>query len=192
MRPQVRGWIVGLALLLGNIGGVCQLPAAPPVKASPDEDLGIVKAEPRIGRASIVRGFWASDDLKYDASGRPIDPGTATDWTLCGFDLEKVRRRIDGDLQLDGVRVAVRSNPDQRIFERHLLKMETTRIVFPAPERAGRRAGAGSDAPLISKLIHYAVATYLIAVASFYGFEKRFIDLKGRLAPEKRFAEVAS
>jgi hypothetical protein len=106
------------------------------------KDLGIVKAESWIGRALILRGFWASDDLKHDALGRPIDPGT--DWTLCGFDLEKVRRRSDGDFQLDGVRVAVRSNPDQRIFERHLLKMETVRIVFPPRARraSSRRAAA--------------------------------------------------
>ena len=85
-----------------------------------------------MGRALILRGFPAGDELKYDAAGRLQSSGKATDWTLAGFDLEKVSRRADGDLQLDGVRVAIRYNPEQHTFDRHLLKDEKMRIEFPA------------------------------------------------------------
>ncbi len=94
-------------------------------------------AERWIGRALILRGFWAADELKYDAAGHFTQPGKVTDWTLAGFDLEKVKRRNDGDLELDGVRVAARWNPDQHIFERHLITTETIKVIFPAPSAPG-------------------------------------------------------
>ncbi len=102
-----------------------------------DDDLGVVAAERWIGRALIVRGFPREDELKYDAAGQPLDPTKATDWTLAGFDLVKVARRVDGDLALEGFRVAIRYNPEQRIFERHRLKDETVRILLAAPSARG-------------------------------------------------------
>ena len=112
---------------------MCQAPA--PAAVTPD--VGVVAAERWTGRALIVRGFWAGDELKYDAAGRSVGTGKVTDWTLAGFDLQKVKRRADGELELDGVRVAARWNPEQRVFERHLLKAEAMRVVFPAPNAAG-------------------------------------------------------
>jgi TonB family protein len=137
MKVRLWGCLVAFAVGVGSGIGVCQAPAPAAAKAPADEDLGVVAAERWIGRALILRGFWAANELKYDPAGHPLDAGKVTDWTLAGFDLQKVRRRTDGDLELDGVRVAARWNPDQRLFERHLLKTELLRIDFPAPDAGG-------------------------------------------------------
>lgn len=129
--------MVGLAVVFGSETGIGQVVAARAAKAPADEDLGVVAAERWIGRALILRGFWAGEELRFDAAGRPMDAGKVTDWTLAGFALEKVKRRTDGDLELAGVRVAARWNPDQHIFERHPQKTETMRVVFPAPSAPG-------------------------------------------------------
>ena len=116
---------VGIALSLARS-------RAQSAAAVADDDLGQIAAERWVGRALILRGFPAGDELKYDAAGRLRSSGKVTDWTLAGFDLEKVSRRADGDLQLDGVRVAIRYNPEQHTFDRHPLKDEKMRIEFPA------------------------------------------------------------
>ena len=95
-----------------------------------------------MGRALILRGFPAGDELKYDAAGHPQGSGKVTDWTLAGFDLEKVSRRADGDLQLDGVRVAIRYNPEQHIFERHPQKDEKLKILLAVNSEARGLQGA--------------------------------------------------
>jgi TonB family protein len=116
---------VGMALSLARS-------RAQSAAAVADDDLGQIAAERWVGRALILRGFPAADELKYDAAGHPQGSGKVTDWTLAGFDLEKVSRRADGDLQLNGVRVAIRYNPEQHTFDRHPLKDEKMRIEFPA------------------------------------------------------------
>jgi len=92
------------------------------------QDVALTTTEGWIGRALMLRGFPAGDDLKYDAAGSLQSAGKTTDGTLAGFDLQKVSRRGDGELQLEGVRVAIRYNPEQHIFERHLLKLETMKL----------------------------------------------------------------
>ncbi len=37
------------------------------------------------GKTLILRGFYTGDYLKYDASGRAIDPGSPGDWTVSGI-----------------------------------------------------------------------------------------------------------
>ncbi len=88
-------------------------------------------AENWVGRALILRGFPAGDELKYDTAGHLLGEGKVTDWTLAGFELQKASRRGDGELQLDGVRVAIRFNPDQHAFERHPQKAEAVRVLLP-------------------------------------------------------------
>ncbi len=120
---------LGIALALAGwlSSGFAQSRPAP-VSADPE----VIAAEAWIGRALIVRGFPASDDLKYDASGSLQNGGKTVDWTLAGFDLQKVLRRGDGELELDGVRVAIRYNPEQHIFERHPQKLETMKVRLAA------------------------------------------------------------
>ncbi len=135
--------MLGAVTVLGAAG--CGLwasgqtsPASAPTAAA--EDPGVTVAENWVGRALILRGFPAGDELKYDAAGRSGQE-KATDWTLAGFELQKVSRRGDGELQLDGVRVAIRFNPDQRAFERHQQKQEPVRVVLP-DESAQQVSGA--------------------------------------------------
>lgn len=93
-------------------------------------DAGVARAEEWVGRALLLRGFPNGSELKYDANGRLQGEKKLTDWTLAGFDLQKVSRRPDHQLELDGVRVAIRYNPDQHIFERHPLKDDKIRVIL--------------------------------------------------------------
>ena len=108
--------------------------APPPAPAA--NDPALAAAQVWIGRALILRGFWAANELDYDAQGQPKKPGKSLDWTLAGMNLDKVIRRPDGDLELDGERVAIRYNPDQHSFERHTLAQAHLRVVFPARDSA--------------------------------------------------------
>ena len=45
--------------------------------------------------------------------------------------------------------------------------------------------------PLVQALVLFMIV-YLISWLSWYGFEKRFVDLKQRLAPEKRFRDATA
>jgi len=64
------------------------------------------------------------------------------DWTLAGANIEKVTRRNAGELELDGVRVAIRYNPEQHIFERHPQKDEKLKIVLGVNDEARGLQGA--------------------------------------------------
>ena len=58
------------------------------------------------------------------------------DWTLAGANIEKVTRKNAGELELTGVRVAMRYNPEQHIFERHPLKDEKLKITLAVNNEA--------------------------------------------------------
>ena len=125
--------------LLCVLAAGAQVPggAPPPNDSGPTPDPVLAAAQLWLGRALILRGFWASNDLEYDAQGMLKKPGKATDWTLAGMQLNKVSRRPDGSLELDGERVAIRYNPDQHSFDRHPLAQTHLRVVFPAQDPAG-------------------------------------------------------
>jgi peptidoglycan/LPS O-acetylase OafA/YrhL len=53
-------------------------------------------------------------------------------------------------------------------------------------------AGRLGVLPILLKALVCFAAVYLVAVLSFYGYEKRFTDLKDRFAREKPFREVAA
>jgi hypothetical protein len=83
-----------------------------------------------VGRALFLRGCYGGGDLTFDATGHVKGEPKVVDWTLAGANIEKVTRRNAGELELDGVRVAMRYNPDQHIFERHPQKDEKLKIVL--------------------------------------------------------------
>ncbi|NYF79261.1 TonB family protein [Granulicella arctica] len=130
------GW-VGLTGVSGSAqGAAAKAPAA--VKQADAEMDG---AEALIGRALFLRGFYSENDLSYDASGKVQGTPKTGDWTLAGMDVLQVQRRGAQVIELDGVRVAIRYNPDSHQFERHAQNDEKMKVrVADAGSAAGFEA----------------------------------------------------
>lgn len=108
-----------------------------------------------VGRALFLRCFCADNNLTFSAEGHLPAPGKTTDWTLAGFNLQKVERKSPEMLQLEGVRVAVRFVPDRKEFERHPQNDVKVRIQLPdggdpqrMDEEMARVFSVGMDLPL--------------------------------------------
>ena len=112
----------------GAPSAACQQPA-PIVREAP-HDSALEGADAMVGRALFLRGGYAGGDLNFDAMGHVKGEPKPVDWTLAGVNIEKVVRKNATELQMEGVRVAMRYNPDQHIFERHLLKDEKIKITL--------------------------------------------------------------
>jgi hypothetical protein len=108
--------------------------ATAPAKTDPALD----GAQALIGRALFVRDFYGGGELAYDAAGKIAGQPHHVDWTLAGADIQRVARHDAAALELDGVRVAIRYNPDQHIFERHPQKDQKLKILLAVnPEARG-------------------------------------------------------
>ncbi len=132
--PTARLLGVALALLAATITSAAPQtapPQEPPPPAASDAALDAASAI--IGRAAILRGFYAGSELAFDATGHIHGSPKAVDWTLAAVDVQKLTRRPDGSIQMDGTRVAIRYNPDQHTFDRHPLKGAPIRIELAAP-----------------------------------------------------------
>jgi len=90
------------------------------------------------GRALFLRGFYLDNALTYDATGQVRGAPKVGDWTLSAVNVLKVERRGTGEIELDGVRAAVRYNTDNHEFERHVLKDEKILVVIADPGDATR------------------------------------------------------
>ena len=90
------------------------------------------------GRALFLRGFYLDNALTYDATGQVRGAPKVGDWTLAAVNVLKVERRGTGEIELDGVRAAVRYNTDNHEFERHVLKDEKILVVIADPGDATR------------------------------------------------------
>jgi hypothetical protein len=136
--------ILPLALWLGCWSGPNVVRARATAKALPSaqaqpvqgRDVAVEGAEMLIGRATFLRGGYTGADLSYDSMGHVKGEPKQVDWTLAGADIQKVVRRSGsantaGELELDGIRAAVRYNPDQHLFERHPQKDEKLKIILP-------------------------------------------------------------
>jgi TonB family protein len=108
---------------VGTVVG--QIPTAGVTSA--DKTIGA--AEALVGKALFLRGFYLTNDLAYDAMGRVQGAPKSGDWTLAAVNVLKVERKGPGELQLDGVRVAIRYNADAHEFQRHALNDEKMRLV---------------------------------------------------------------
>ncbi len=97
--------------------------------AGAPEDLSLRAAELLVGKALFLRGFYISNDLTYDAAGRVQGSPKVGDWTLAAVNVQKVERRGAGEIEMDGVRVAIRYNTDTHEFQRHELKDDKLRVV---------------------------------------------------------------
>ena len=107
------------------------------------EDPALAAAQRWAGRGLILRGFYAVNKLKFDASGKVEGAPKAVDWTLAGVDLDGVKRVDAETLELDGVRVAIRYNSDNLLFERHPQKDQRVKILV-----AVRKVGSSANALL--------------------------------------------
>jgi len=85
-----------------------------------------------VGKALFLRGFYLANDLSYDSAGRVQGAPKVGDWTLAAVNVLKVERKA-GEVELDGVRVAIRYNADNREFQRHPLNDEKMRVVVKDP-----------------------------------------------------------
>jgi TonB family protein len=119
-------WMIGWVAALGQTA-----PEAP-------VDADMTAASLMVGRALFLRGFYLSDALTYDAAGKVQGAPKVGDWTLSAVNVVKVERRGTGEIELDGVRAAVRYNTDNHEFERHVLKDEKVQVVIVGPGDAKR------------------------------------------------------
>ena len=113
----------------GSIAARGQQPE-PIVRENVARDAALEGADAMVGRALFLRGGYSGGELLYDAMGHVKGEPKQLDWTLAAVNIEKVVRKSAGELQLEGVRVALRYNPEQHIFERHPLKDEKIKIML--------------------------------------------------------------
>ncbi|ADW67802.1 energy transducer TonB [Granulicella tundricola] len=128
--------IAALTLLLPGFAVLrASAQTVPPLaSASTASDPRLAAAELLIGRALFLRGFYGASELSYDASGHVQGAPPRMDWTLTGFDLQAVTQPKADVLLLNGIRVAIRYNPDAHTFDRHPLKGEAVHIQIAEAE----------------------------------------------------------
>jgi TonB family protein len=119
-------WLT-IALLLST-GALAQQPAH-------DDALDV--ASNLIGKALFLRCFCAENNLSFDAQGQPLGTVKATDWTLAGVNVLKVERKSSSEIELDGVRVAIRFATDRREFDRKPLNDDKMKIQLVDPGSSG-------------------------------------------------------
>ncbi len=105
-------------------------------------DKTLAAANLLVGKALFLRGFYLNNDLKYDEAGRVEGTPKVGDWTVAAVNVLKVERRAPDEIELNGVRVAVRYNPDAHEFQRHALNDEKVRVVVKDPGDAKKLEAA--------------------------------------------------
>ncbi len=101
-------------------------PAQPSLPADP----ALSAAENLIGKALFLRGSYAPNSLAYDWTGRVDGMPKTTDWTLAGVNVLRATRKAADTIELEGVRVAIRYNPDAHEFQRHPLNDEKVKFLI--------------------------------------------------------------
>lgn len=139
--------ILAILLLSGSDDGAAQaVPAeAPPAVASAVDPV-LTAAGDLVGEALFLRGFYAANNLSYDEAGKleagPSNGGQAVDWTLSAVNILKATRITPDQIELDGVRAAIRYNLDAHEFQRHPLNDQKMKLVVklaPADADGGAR-----------------------------------------------------
>jgi TonB family protein len=133
MRPGL-GMRVLAVMALG--AGMAFGQVAAPGAVSVDKEMEL--AETMVGKALFLRGFYLANDLSYDSEGRVAGAPKAGDWTVAAVNVVKVERRGEGEIELDGVRVAIRYNADNHEFQRHPMNDEKMRMIVKDPGDAKR------------------------------------------------------
>jgi hypothetical protein len=130
----MRRWA---ALVLAGAIGCGAALAQQGTGAGVDAEIGA--ASLLVGKGLFLRGFYLNNELTYDAAGRVQGSPKVGDWTVAAVNVLKAERRGTDEIELDGVRAAVRYKTDTHEFQRHPLNDEKMRD----GERAGRREAAG-------------------------------------------------
>ena len=122
---------LAVLVLAGVIGcGVGEAQQSPGAEV----DAEVVAASLLVGKGLFLRGFYLNNDLTYDAAGRVQGSPKVGDWTVAAVNVLKSERRGPDEIELDGVRVAIRYNTDTHEFQRHPLNDEKMRLVVKGPE----------------------------------------------------------
>ncbi len=118
-----------------SIGAQQPVTTPAPIERRAPADPNLDAASSFIGQALFLRCFSGEDTLTFTSTGAPElrARSKVVDWTLSAIDIQKVQRRGPGELELDGVRVALKFAPDRREWERHPQKTETMRLTVAEP-----------------------------------------------------------
>jgi len=120
-----------LMLALAVAGGIAPAQQdATKAAAALTHDAEADEAAQMVGRALFLRCFCAEDNLSFDAQGHVAGQAKTTDWTLAAVNVQKVERKGPGEIELDGVKVAIRFATDRREFDRHPQNDDKMRIVI--------------------------------------------------------------
>jgi hypothetical protein len=126
--------LIAVAVGFASFLAPAQQPAPKPETATPapveHHDPTLDLAANLIGRALFLRCFCADDNLTFDAQGHPQGQPKTADWTLAAVNVLKAERKGPGEIQLDGVRVAMRYATDRREFDRHPQNDEKTHFII--------------------------------------------------------------
>ncbi len=169
------------ALAAGLCAGVAAVAQGPARAAASAPDEAVEAGTALVGRATILRGFLGGGELRYNGQGRVQGQPKVVDWTLAGVDVQKVSRRADGVIEMEGVRVAIRYNPDQHTFERHPQKESKVRIEVAGA--AGEGAGVVALAAIFSVGIDPALQRSMPSYWRHYftpGLDWEVDDLAGK------------
>ena len=89
-RDRQRRGRMGLALgLFFGLGGAGFALGAG-VATNGVDDAALVTAQRLVGKALFLRGFYAANELRYEAQGRVLGSPKVGDWTLAGVNVSKV------------------------------------------------------------------------------------------------------
>jgi TonB family protein len=125
-RAQIVVFGAILAVTAVFSGTVCA--QGTPTPSAESHDKALEAASNLIGKALFLRCFCAENNLSFDAQGQPVGTIKTTDWTLAGVSVQKVERKNPGEIELQGVRVAIRFATDRREFDRKPLNDDKMKI----------------------------------------------------------------
>jgi TonB family protein len=125
---RMRWWA---ALVLAGAIGCGAAMAQQGAGAEADAEISV--ASLLVGKGLFLRGFYLNNELTYDAAGRVQGSPKVGDWTVAAVNVLKAERRGADEIELDGVRAAVRYNTDTHEFQRHPLNEEKIRLLMKDP-----------------------------------------------------------
>jgi TonB family protein len=122
-----KTWLLAAMLLIPSAAWAYQV--ASPVQPAAPTDPVLIIAETLIGKALFLRNFYADNSLTYNAGGQLEGDSKPIDWTLAAVNILKATRPTPDEIELEGVRAAIRYNPDAHEFQRHALNDQKIKLL---------------------------------------------------------------